>query len=219
MAHPARAGGSDVKREEALYWLRDRILPTVVPAPPKEGPVAPVWPEVLPCAPEALEAAYDALKDELKAQEERVKTVETRLLSISSLAPVSMTIIVAVITFLTGDRAGEFTRASVLAVGLMASYVALQFLVALLAAVNGLSRRSFYHLDLKDIVPRRDEGKEAYLQRACAGLAEVILHNGGVVDDKVSQLARGHEAVKNAVGGLLLVLLTVVVITAAGTYW
>ncbi|MDQ3802342.1 MAG: hypothetical protein M3416_00580 [Acidobacteriota bacterium] len=208
-----------MNRHEGLHWLRDRILPTLVAAPPKEAAPGPAWPETLPCALETLEAAYDALKDELKSQEERAKTVETRLLSISSLAPVSMTIIVAVITFLTGDRAGEFTWASVLAVGLMASYVAFQFLVALLAAVSGLGRRSFHHLDFKDIVPRPGEGKDAYLQRACAALTEVILHNRRVVDEKVSQLALGHEAVKNAVCGLLLVLLTVMVITAFGTYW
>ena len=207
-----------MKRKEGLYWLRDRILPTLVPAPPKEGPPEPAWPEALPCALETLEVAYDALKDELRAQEERAKTVETRLLSISSLAPVSMTIIVAAVTFLTGGRAGEFTRASVMAVGLLGSYVALQFLAALLAAVSGLARRSFYHLDLKDIVPRPGEDKDAYLRRACAEMAEAVRHNRAVVDEKVSRLALGHEAVKNAVWGLLLLLVTVLVITVAGTY-
>ena len=167
---------------------------------------------------ETLEVAYDALKDELKAQEERAKTVETRLLSISSLAPVSMTIIVAVITFLTGDRAREFTEGSILVVGLIGSYVAFQFLLALLAAVNGLGRRSFTHVAIKDVVPQRDETKDAYLRRACAELMEVILHNRAVVDEKVSQLALGHEAVKNAVWGLLLILLTILIITLAGTY-
>lgn len=203
---------------ERLYWLRDRIRPTLVPAPRKETAGEPAWPAASACPMETLEVAYDALKDELKAQEERAKTVETRLLSISSLAPVSMTIIVAVITFLTGDRAREFTEGSILVVGLIGSYVAFQFLLALLAAVNGLGRRSFTHVAIKDVVPQRDETKDAYLRRACAELMEVILHNRAVVDEKVSQLALGHEAVKNAVWGLLLILLTILIITLAGTY-
>jgi hypothetical protein len=207
-----------VNRRERLHWLRDRIRPTLVPAPPKEAASEPAWPAANTCPQETLVAAYDALRDELKAQEERAKTVETRLLSISSLAPVSMTIIVTVITFLTGDRAGKFTKASVLVVGLMGSYVAFQFLLALLAAVNGLGRRSFTHVAIKDVVPQRDETKDAYLRRACAELMEVILHNRVVVDEKVSQLALGHEAIKNAVWGLLLILITILAITLAGTY-
>ena len=187
-------------------------------APPKEDTGLPAWPAGRPCPLETLEAAYGALKDELNAQDDRAKTVETRLLSISSLAPVSMTIMVAVVTFLTSDRAREFTWGSVLAVGIVGSYVSLQFLLALLAAVKGLGRRSFSHLSIKDIVPQPDETKDAYLRRACAELTQVILHNRGAVDDKVSQLALAHEAVKNAVWGLLLVLITILVYTVAGTY-
>lgn len=208
----------NVKLKKSFYWLRDRLLPTVVPALVKDLSPEPGWPRELPCALETLEVAYEALKDELKTDEERAKTVDTRLLSVSSLAPVSMTIIVAIITFLTGGRTQEFTRASVLVIGLLGFYVAFQFLVALLAAVNGLSRRSFSHIKFKDIVPRPREGKEAYLQRACSELAEVISHNRETVNGKVSQLALSHEAVKNAVWGLLLILITVLVITVAGTY-
>jgi hypothetical protein len=193
-------------------------MPTLVTAPPKETPAVPAWPGGRPCPLETLEVAYAALKDELNAQEDRAKTVETRLLSVSSLAPVSMTILVAVITFLTSDRAREFTWGSVLAVGLVGSYVAFQFLIALLAAVNGLGRRPFNRLAIKDIVPQPDEGKDAYLKRACDELTEAILKNMGAVDDKVSQLALAHEAVKNAVWGLLLVLITILLFTIAGTY-
>jgi hypothetical protein len=207
-----------VIRKERLHWLRDRIRPTLVPAPPKEATGVPAWPVGRPCPLETLEAAYDALKEELRSQEDRAKTVETRLLSVSSLAPVSMTIMVAVVTFLTSDRAREFTWGSVLAVGLAGSYVAFQFLLALLAAVNGLGRRSFSHLSIKDIVPQPDETKDAYLRRACAELTEVILYNRASVDDKVSRLALAHEAVKNAVWGLLLVLITILAFTMAGTY-
>lgn len=204
--------------KESLYWLRDRIVPTLVPAPPKEHSGEPTWPGVRPFPLETLEAAYDALKEELRSQEDRAKTVETRLLSVSSLAPVSMTIMVAVVTFLTSDRAREFTWGSVLAVGLVGSYVAFQFLLALLAAVKGLGRRSFSHLSIRDLVPQPDETKDAYLRRACAELTEVIIHNRAAVDDKVSQLALAHEAVKNAVWGLLVVLIIILFFTMVGTY-
>jgi hypothetical protein len=207
-----------VNRKQPLYWLRDRVVPTLVPPPPKESAAGPAWPGVRSCPLETLEAAYDALKEELRSQEDRAKTVETRLLSVSSLAPVSMTIMVAVVTFLTGDRAREFTWGSVLTVGLVGTYVAFQFLLALLAAVNGLGRRSFSHLSIKDIVPQPDEAKDAYIRRACAELTEVILHNRVAVDDKVSRLALAHEAVKNAVWGLLAVLITILIFTIAGTY-
>lgn len=207
-----------MNRKERLHWLRDRVVPTLVLAPPKEAPVEPAWPAERSYQPETLEAAYEALKEELRAQDDRAKTVETRLLSVSSLAPVSMTIMVAVVTFLTSEKAREFTWGSVLVMGLVGSYVALQFLVALLAAVNGLGRRSFSHLSIKDIVPQPNEAKDAYLRRTCAELAEMILQNSVAVDDKVGQLARAHEAIKNAVWGLLLILITILLFTIVGTY-
>jgi len=96
------------------------------------------------------------------------------------------------------------------------AYIALQFLRASLAAINGLGRKSYSHIEAKEIAPRPKEKKEAYLQRACTQMAQVLAFNREVINKKVDQLELGHEAIKNAVWGPLLLLLVILVIVAVG---
>jgi hypothetical protein len=202
---------------QLLYWLRDRAWPTLVAHPKVSGTPAIEWPSVIGAEIGALEASYNSLKDELNAEDDRFKIVESKLLSVSAFVPVAMTITVAIVTFITSGRVSQFTRTSILTVGIVGGYVALQFLRSALAAVNGLGRRSFGRIEVKDIVPRPNENKEQYLQRACAQMTNILSGNRDRINEKVSQLALAHESIKNALWGLLAVLLVTLVIVAKGS--
>jgi len=193
-----------------LVWARPN-------GPISSSPTEPIWPESLKTRADTLESAYQLLKEEHAGEIDRVRTVETKLLGISGLSPVAMAVIVAGFTALTNRSIQAFTRISVLLVGILAGYVSLQFLRAILAAITGLKRRSFYAVSLKDLYPRPDEEKQSYLTRNCSELAEVIRENRAEIDFKVTWLDVAHIAIRNAVIGLLLLLLTIIVLAVVQT--
>lgn len=205
-----------MQRKDVQHRLRDWVWPTLVAPPKKDDVDAFEWPNDKTADVGTLEAAYNLLKDELKSEDDRAKIIESKLLSISSLIPIAMTVTVAMVTFLTGGRVSQFTLPSILIVGFVGAYIALQFLRASLAAIKGLGRRSYSHIEAKEIAPKPKEKKEAYLQRTCAQMVQILAFNREVINKKVDHLALGHEAIKNAVWGLLFLLLIVLVVVAVG---
>ena len=200
--------------KDTIEWLRDRILPTLVADSRGGDKLEPEWPTSVKPTVEALELAYQSLKDEMKSEDERIKTVESKLMSISSLTPIALTILVAMVTFLTSGKVESFTRPSIWVLAIFGGYVALQFLWAVRAAIKGLSRKGFYRLSLEDIFPRGNENREGYLQRTCKEMTVAIRNNRKGINQKVSQLAICHESIVNAVWGLLIMLLLLLAIVA-----
>lgn len=186
-----------------LIWPRESSPVSVSPAEAK-------WPHSAALNPETIESAYDLLKQEYDAETDRIRTVEAKLLGISSLAPVAMAVIVAAFTVLTNRSLQAFTRVSVLMVGIVGGYISLQFLRAVQAAIAGLSRRSFFVVSLEDLYPLPGESKANYLARNCGELSEVIRGNRAEIDAKVTWLAIAHTAIRNAVFGLLLLVLVII---------
>src|SRR3989442_1563083 len=127
-------------------WFWDRIWPTLVSDPKAQDKTDPEWPATLTSTDEVLELAYEALREEMKSEDERIKVVEAKLLNISSFVPIAMTILVAIITFLTSGKVQLFTHMSVWVVAVFGGYIALQFLLAVRAAIKGLARRPFQRL-------------------------------------------------------------------------
>jgi hypothetical protein len=202
-------------RADFFEWLRDRIWPTLVPHP-KAGTQANFeWPATLIAPDDTFESAHQTLKEELQSEDERIKVVEAKLVNVSSLTPVAMTIFVAMITFLTSGKVAIFTRTSIWVVIVFGGYIALQFLLAIRAAIKGLARRPFQRLSLEDVLPVGKESKRDYLQRACKEIADAITGNRRGIDQKVSQLALCHESILNAVLALLILLLILLAIVAA----
>jgi hypothetical protein len=201
-----------MSKKEVAEWLRDRIWPTLVRDSQSQQITEREWPSSLAVADETLELAYQALQDELKSEDERIKTVETKLLNISSLSPIAMTILVAMVTFLTSGRVQSFTRLSILVVAIFGGYITLQFLLAVRSAIKGLARRPFYRPRLEDRFPRGNESRTDYLRRACEETTNAITKNRIGIDDKVSQLALRHESILNAVWGLLIMVLILLAI-------
>ena len=195
-------------------WLRDRIWPTLVPHPKAGNKTDLEWPENLAASDDVLELVYDALKEEMKAEDERIKIVEAKLINTSSFAPIAMTIFVAMIAFLTSDKVQLFTRVSIWIVVVFGGYIALQFLLAVRAAIKGLARRPFKRLSLEDVFPQAEESRTDYLLRACKKVSCAIAKNRKGIDQKVGQLALCHESILNAVWGLLILLFILLMIVA-----
>lgn len=191
------------------YWLRDRVYPAPEGNPQKTEALPPQS-----LAGEALEFAYDWLKDEVKAEDERSKIVDGKLQNILPLSSIVITLVLALITFLTSGRASQFTRSSVLVVTVGGAYVALQFLCAFSWAIRGLSRKSYERATLTDITPQTNDPKTILTWRAIQKIFSQLQHNKEVTNHKVTQLACGHTAIKNGVWGLVLVIIIVCSIVA-----
>lgn len=193
--------------------LRDFVVDLIWPRAPRSSsasPLEPAWPESLALKVETIEATYESLKEEHRAEIDRIRTVETKLLGISGLAPVAMAVIVAAFTVLANRSLQAFTRISVLLVGIVGGYISLELLRAILAAIAGLKRRSFVGLSLKDVYPLPNESKESYLKRSCGELAEIIRRNRAEIDAKVTWLDVAHTAIRNAVVGLLILVMVII---------
>jgi small-conductance mechanosensitive channel len=203
--------------ESIGQFLIDLIWPCSVHKGSTACVVEPAWPE-LSFEDDTAEVAYEILKDEHNAENDRMKTVETKLISISSLAPVAMAVVVTSFTILSSGRIQTFTRASVLMVGLSAGYISLQLLRAIVASISGLTRRSFSVVELSDLYPRAKESKSVYLYRNCRELAAVIRENRTEIDFKVTSLAYGHRAMKNAMFALVGLLAILVFFAVSQTY-
>jgi hypothetical protein len=202
--------------------LEDFLVDLIWPRASGPSPVSscePAWPHSLAIKIETLESCYEALKEEHQAETDRIRTVETKLLGISGLAPLAMAVIVASFTVLTNRSLQAFTRISVLLVGIVGGYICLQLLRAILAALAGLKRRRFVAFTLKDLYPLPNETKAGYLTRSCSDLAEVIRRNRAEIDAKVTWLDIGHTAIRNAVIGLLMLVIVIfaLAVSQAGT--
>lgn len=202
-----------------LYWLVDRFWPTLEPQ--KAAPISqvPKWVGTGLTSAEVIESSYQMLKEEAKAVEDDLRIVEAKLQTISSTAPIALTILVAIVAFITSGRFKEFTEPSVLTVLTVACYVEVQFLRAFLAAVQGLSRKQFSAFQLADTIPSRNYSKDQFLLKTCEKLAGIISKNRLLVNAKVEQMALGHTALKNAVAGLLLMVAVVLAITILETHY
>src|SRR5688500_11026594 len=84
------------------FWLLDRIWPTLEPpvaSPSRDDENA--LPEIDPSADETfLRQAYERLRDEMSAEADRRRAVEAKLVAVGAVAPIAVTIMAAMATFL-----------------------------------------------------------------------------------------------------------------------
>jgi hypothetical protein len=98
-------------------------------------------------------------------------------------------------------------RSSVVVIVVGGAYVILQFIRCLWAAVEGLTVREFMRIKPEELKPFEKENAAAYQTRIDNRELECFADNVLVVDDKISQLKLAHRALKNALGGLLFLVI------------
>ena len=204
--HLAAARDSRVKR--IGRWLRDRGWATLDPPSTNlADDVEQPKPEINADADEnVVRTVYERLSAELETEAERRRAVEIKLIAAGSVAPIAVTIMVAIATFLSPGRLQESVSESVV-ITFVAFYAALQFLRATLAAINGLSRKSYTMPTASAILPASTEELVGYLRNACNDHVRRLEQHRETTNENVSQLALAHESIRNAVTAIVIALL------------
>ena len=163
---------------------------------------------------QVLKSMSDAVQAELKREDDRRTSVDGRLQAVGSVVPVAVTLLLAVVTFLTSGRSGDFRPISIKVLAFISSYAALQFLRAMIASVTGLGRRKYRALRPADIVTNVASEREYIRGRVIALIGWIDLHREQN-NEKVTNLALAHRAMLNGAAALVcgvLVLLGIVVL-------
>jgi hypothetical protein len=162
-----------------------------------------------------LRFVHEQLRAELAGEADRGKTVESKLIAVGAIAPVSVTIILASVSFLSSNQIHAFTSASVIVLAVAALYIAVQFLRAMLAAVRGLSRMAYVAPTIAALLAADGDDLRQYLSRASNDLARRIEQHREATNQRVSQLALAHTSVLNAIGGLIVAIIVLSIIAVS----
>ena len=154
------------------------------------------------------------LSTRLAQTEERVRNVESKLvalLTLTSVLSVVVTTGLAAVTTLGTIREEAETKIFAWVAVVLISYVAVQLIRALGATVAGLMRKSYRQLSPEDMIPEDNETSETYRTRLLNLQVNSMRFNEWVVNQKVSEMAVAHEALRNAlVSNFALILLGLV---------
>ena len=138
--------------------------------------------------------------------EERTRTVDAKLVPLLTLTSLLSTAVAASLAAATtlGTVKEDAQVFAYLAVFLV-FYVAMQILRSLWATVAGLMRKAYKQLSPAGIVPQDGEAGEAYRIRLLNLQANILCWNEWVVDQKVSDMAVAHTALRNALTAIFLI--------------
>ena len=145
--------------------------------------------------------------------EDRIRIVESKLVALLTLTSVLSVAVAASLAATTtlGTVKADAKPFAWVAVFLI-FYVAVQILRSLWATVAGLMRKSYKQLSPDDIVPRGGEASDAYRVRLLNLQVSHMCWNEWAIDQKVSDMAVAHTALRNVLtAGFLLIVLTLVI--------
>jgi len=194
------------------FWLKDRFWPSL------DGPTG--QPETVPDQLFPLLQA-ESVSSEILAEIERSEAAENnrenavdqKLQAMLQFASVAVTVLVASAAILIERKYRLVTPAILTVILCTATYVSLQCLRAAMAAVEGLERRSFKRPLLDEVRGQTGDNLHAYRHRVALIRARCLSENREVVNDKVSWMAVGHVALKNALIVLMMAIYLLTVIT------
>ncbi len=151
---------------------------------------------------------YSEVSEKLLEEEnDRRQSVEARLTSIVGLTSIAGTVVFSgIVAQATGKLPTQATLLKwILVFG--AVYLTLQICSALFAAVSGLSRRAYPADRPTDLLPSIGETPPSYWRSRIVELAEMVVEHQSTNNEKVTQMAVAHRAMKNFLFGLLVVAL------------
>lgn len=149
--------------------------------------------EILSHSDELRLFSLENIKEILDFEEERKKNIESKLTSI-----IGLTSIVATITIATEfTKPPELIQNYYIILLFIKTYIMLQLVSALVAAVNGLQRKSYQQNNIKDIMPKKDETKSEFQIKIMKSYAECFWQNNKINSEKIDQMAIAHRALKN----------------------
>lgn len=155
-----------------------------------------------------LADASELLSARLGQVDERVRNVDSKLVALLTLTSVLSTVVAASLAAATtlGNVGEDAKLLAWIAVALV-FYANLQILLSLRSTVGGLKGRSFKELTPNDFVPGDEENTEEYRIRLLNLQVHNMCWNEWVVDQKVSDMAVAHRALRNALTAVFLLVL------------
>ena len=161
----------------------------------------------------SLDEITSIVSSRLVQLEERIKGVESKLVALLTLTSILSTAVAASLAAATTlGRVEEDAKLLAWCAIFLVFYASVQILRSLWATVAGLMRRSYKQLAPAAIVPQGGETGEAYRVRLLNLQVNHLCWNEWVVNQKVSDMAVGHTALKNALAVIFLLILLALVI-------
>ena len=147
------------------------------------------------------------LTSSLAQVEERRQNVESKLMSLFTLTSVLSAVVIAgLAAFSMLGAVKEASRILVWGAMLLVFYVVLHLLCLLWATASGLKRKSYKQLSPADIVPQDGETPNAYQVRLLNLQANSLRWNEWVTNQKVSEMAVAHIALKNVLTAISILI-------------
>ena len=143
--------------------------------------------------------------------DERYRHVERKLLALLTLTTVFSAVITTGVVAVATFNVNTPQRWIAVVAILLVAYIALQLARTLLATVKGLTRREFYHLGTKDMSPLKVEPAEDYRLRILNLRVDCMYKNERIVNKIVSEMAVAHVAIRNALGGSSVLIVSAIV--------
>jgi hypothetical protein len=163
-----------------------------------------------------LDEIENAVERRTSQVDERLRTVETKLVALLTLTSVlSAAVTAGFAAASTMQIQKGFPLIPVWFTLVLVFYIALNLLRSLWATVAGLMRRGYKQLTCEDIIPKDKEDKIRYKARLLNQRLNHVKWNDWVVNQKVSEMAVAHTALRNALvatGGVIFLALATAVL-------
>jgi hypothetical protein len=196
-----------LKLRKLLYRFRDVLWATLEPcdeeAKHKHVPAKNLNPDI-------VKEAYNLMREQLAQEDDRNKAVEGKLQGIISFNSIAVALVTILVAIASNDKASVFPPTCILVIILLGSYVVLQLIRALLAAIDGLERKDFKTLTHEILSPHANETANNYYSRLFDQSISCMEFNQKTINAKVDQMTLAHISLRNAMRGFILVLLAIV---------
>ncbi len=201
---------------KVAWWLIDRVFPIARPPTSTERhEIAKTRADTAQECSTRAAGAPDAYLEQLRTdchgalddEQGRQQSIDARLTTITGMSSIAATVVFG--TLLTSIPQSHSVLSWLLLAAL--AYLILQLVCAMLAAVRGLERRSYMIMASADLLPAAGESKEVHQRRQVGQLLSILAQNRDTNDDKLTNLAVAHCALKNFVAGLVVFAILAVV--------
>ena len=192
----------------AVDWIWPRLTGKPEPSPDEHLVITATDKDLL----HEIENAIDKRTGQV---DERLRTVETKLVSLLTLTSVlSAAVTAGFVAASTMQLQKGFPIIPVWITLILVFYIAMNLLRSLWATVTGLIRRGYKQITCEDIIPKDKEDNLRYKTRLLNERLNHVKWNDWAVDQKVSEMAVAHTALRNALfatgGVIFLAVITAV---------
>ena len=194
--------------DNAVDWIWPRLTGKPEPSPDEHLVITATDKDLL----HEIENAIDKRTGQV---DERLRTVETKLVSLLTLTSVlSAAVTAGFVAASTMQLQKGFPIIPVWITLILVFYIAMNLLRSLWATVTGLIRHGYKQLTCEDIIPKDKEDNLRYKTRLLNERLNHVKWNDWAVDQKVSEMAVAHTALRNALfatgGVIFLAVITAV---------